>query len=297
MCRPLWRRGSVVLATGRSNKNDPNDASVGCCRRAAFSAGLHQVAPAGHGEVLRLLAKRNIDIGTPTDAAGVPDARPGRRARPGRIAKEINASDVERLLETLQPRHPCRAGSATTWPSNCLTIFAGSTTSSRAPTGGSATPVRASATSLNRTVRRRPRSSPGCSSDTPADIGRFASRTATSAYNGNAPGRVLFGRPGRASPLRAREPTAQPRHPHGRYLPAPPTPLRLAGPTSETAGQRGQDQQGKPSEPSSARSATPCTAAWLPTLAAPACSGPGRTDGSDSVASAAGPTSLTPALR
>ena len=51
-----------VLATGRSNKNDPNDA-LSVAVAALRSPGLRQVVAAGHSEVLRLLAKRNIDIG------------------------------------------------------------------------------------------------------------------------------------------------------------------------------------------------------------------------------------------
>ena len=51
-----------VLATGRSNKNDPNDA-----RSVAIAAlrapGLRSVKRADHAEVLRLLAKRNTDLG------------------------------------------------------------------------------------------------------------------------------------------------------------------------------------------------------------------------------------------
>ncbi len=51
-----------VLGTGRSNKNDPNDArSVAVA--ALRSLGLRSVVPADHGEVLRLLAKRNHEIG------------------------------------------------------------------------------------------------------------------------------------------------------------------------------------------------------------------------------------------
>jgi transposase len=52
-----------VLATGRSNKNDPNDAhSIAV---AAFrSSNLRSVEVADHAQVLRLLAKRNVDLGS-----------------------------------------------------------------------------------------------------------------------------------------------------------------------------------------------------------------------------------------
>ena len=51
-----------VLATGRSNKNDPNDAhSIAIA--ALLAPTLRQVEPADHAEVLRLLSKRNWDLG------------------------------------------------------------------------------------------------------------------------------------------------------------------------------------------------------------------------------------------
>src|ERR1017187_3021083 len=51
-----------VLGTGRSNKNDPNDA-LSVAIAALRSPGLRSVEPADHREVLRLLAKRNQEIG------------------------------------------------------------------------------------------------------------------------------------------------------------------------------------------------------------------------------------------
>jgi transposase len=51
-----------LLSTGRSNNNDPNDAhSVAVA--ALRSRTLRRVEAVGHSEVLRLLAKRNTDIG------------------------------------------------------------------------------------------------------------------------------------------------------------------------------------------------------------------------------------------
>jgi transposase len=94
-----------VLGSTRSNKTDPNDA-----RSVALTALRHgelrEVVPVGHSEVLRLLAKRNIDIG---------DRRTQIVCRlhallvelaPGGIAKEINASDVDGFLARLSPATP-----------------------------------------------------------------------------------------------------------------------------------------------------------------------------------------------
>ena len=50
------------LATGRSNKNDPNDAhSIAIA--ALRTPALRQVEPADHAEILQLLSKRNWDLG------------------------------------------------------------------------------------------------------------------------------------------------------------------------------------------------------------------------------------------
>ena len=54
---------NCVLGSGRSSKTDPNDA-LSVAVTALSTAGLHQVRPVGHSEVLRVLAKRNTDIGT-----------------------------------------------------------------------------------------------------------------------------------------------------------------------------------------------------------------------------------------
>ena len=94
-----------VLASSHSNKNDANDA-----RSVAVTAlrqgDLREVRPVGHSEVLRLLAKRNTDIGDHrTRLVGRIHALLVELA-PGGIAKEINASDVDGFLAQLDPTSP-----------------------------------------------------------------------------------------------------------------------------------------------------------------------------------------------
>lgn len=94
-----------VLSSGRSNKNDANDA-----RAVALTAlrhrDLREVRPVGHSEVLRLLAKRNRDIGDHrTRLVGRMHSLLVEMA-PGGIAKEINGSDVDTFLEQLSPASP-----------------------------------------------------------------------------------------------------------------------------------------------------------------------------------------------
>lgn len=94
-----------VLSAGRSNKNDPNDA-LSVAIAALRSRGLRRVEAAGHSEVLRLLAKRNTDIGNHRTRLVCRLHALLAELAGGGIAKEIYASDVERYLETLTPATP-----------------------------------------------------------------------------------------------------------------------------------------------------------------------------------------------
>jgi transposase len=97
-----------VLGTGRSNKNDPNDA-LSVAIAALRSHDLRQVEPVGHSEVLRLLAKRNIDIGNQRTRLVCRMHALLAELAAGGIAKELNASDVDRFLEALTPATPVEA--------------------------------------------------------------------------------------------------------------------------------------------------------------------------------------------
>jgi transposase len=94
-----------VLSSTRSNKTDPNDA-----RSVALTAlrhvDLRQVEPVGHSEVLRLLAKRNTDIGDRRTQVVCRMHALLVELAPGGIAKEINASDVDGFLARLSPVTP-----------------------------------------------------------------------------------------------------------------------------------------------------------------------------------------------
>jgi transposase len=94
-----------VLATGRSNKNDPNDAhSIAV---AAFRApGLRNVEVADHSQVLGLLAKRNVDLGSHRTRVVCRLHALLAELAPGGIAKEMYVSDAERLLANITPESP-----------------------------------------------------------------------------------------------------------------------------------------------------------------------------------------------
>jgi len=97
-----------VLGTGKSDKNDPNDArSVAIA--ALRSPGLRSVQPADHAAVLRLLAKRNQDIGDLRTKLVCRLHAQIASLSAGGIAKELNASDAEGLLGAFEPRSPAEA--------------------------------------------------------------------------------------------------------------------------------------------------------------------------------------------
>ena len=94
-----------VLSTGRSNKNDPNDAhSIAV---AAFRApSLRSVEPADHSQVLRILAKRNVDLGSHRTRVVCRLHALLAELAPGGIAKELYVSDAERFLANITPETP-----------------------------------------------------------------------------------------------------------------------------------------------------------------------------------------------
>jgi len=94
-----------VLGTGRSNKNDPNDA-LSVAIAALRSPGLRSVRPADHGELLRLLAKRNHEIGRLRNIVVSRLHAALLNLSPGGIAKELYASDAMALLGAYEPVTP-----------------------------------------------------------------------------------------------------------------------------------------------------------------------------------------------
>ena len=93
------------MGSGRSTKNDPNDA-LSVAVTALRTRDLRQVQPVGHSEVLRLLAKRNTDIGDQRTRLVCRMHALLLELAAGGIAKEINASDVDRFLAAVVPATP-----------------------------------------------------------------------------------------------------------------------------------------------------------------------------------------------
>jgi transposase len=94
-----------VLGTGRSDKNDPNDA-LSVAIAALRSQGLRRVETADHSEIMRLLSKRNHDLGRMRARLICRLHHALADLSPGGIAKELYASDADRLLESFEPATP-----------------------------------------------------------------------------------------------------------------------------------------------------------------------------------------------
>ena len=94
-----------LLGTGRTDKNDPNDA-LSVAVTALRTRDLRPVQAVGHSEVLRLLAKRNSDIGDHRTLLVCRMHALLLELAAGGISKEINASDVDQFLAEVTPTTP-----------------------------------------------------------------------------------------------------------------------------------------------------------------------------------------------
>jgi len=79
------------------------NAALSVAVAALRAASLRRIVAADHAQVLRLLAKRNIDIGSHRTRVVCRLHNLLMELSPGGIAKELNASDAARLLGRLQP--------------------------------------------------------------------------------------------------------------------------------------------------------------------------------------------------
>jgi transposase len=94
-----------VLGTGWSNKNDPNDA-LSVAVAALPAPRLSSVARADHAGLLRLLAKRNNELGRARNKTACRLHALLAELVPGGIPNEINAASAERMLAGVKPASP-----------------------------------------------------------------------------------------------------------------------------------------------------------------------------------------------
>ena len=213
-----WRARVRVLGTGRSDKNDPNDArsvAVAALRAPALTA----VRAEDHVTVLRVLAKRNLDLARWRNKVCCRLHALVAELVPGGIAKEIVVAQASQLLEGLQPDGAAAAERhrmALELVEDLVHIDIQGRESRRRITAA----VAASGTTLTDIFGVGPVIAAMLIGYT-GDPRRFATEHRYAAYNGTAP--IEFSSAGRKTPstLPAREPHAEPRDPHGRGHPDP----------------------------------------------------------------------------
>ena len=233
-----------LLAAGDTNKNDPNDArSVAVA--ALRSAGVREVREVradDHAAVLKLWSKRYRDLGR-TRTQVVSGCTPCcRNLVPGGISRPIYASHAARILQQITPPDAVAAARcelAAAFLDDLRRIDA----QIRETRKTLATAVQATGTCLTRLFGVGPVIAAAVIGDV-RDVSRFGSRDHFAAYNGTAPIEVSCG-PRKSYRLPpAREPAAQPRHPHGRGHPDPPPAQRRPRLLRQETGRRQDTQRG-----------------------------------------------------
>jgi transposase len=179
-----------LLASGRSNKNDPNDA-YSIAVAALRAPALPVVAPADHAAVLRLLAKRNKQLGSQRTRTACRLHALLVELVPGGISKEITASRAARLLESITPTNSVEA-TRYELALEHLDDLRRLDEQTRALHQRMADAVKASQTTVSELFGFGPVNSAIAIGYT-RDVRRFASRDRFAAYNGTAPIEVSSG--------------------------------------------------------------------------------------------------------
>jgi transposase len=179
-----------LLATGDSNKNDPNDAySVAVA--ALRSRTRRQVRAEDHEAVLRVWSRRHRDLGRAKNQAACRLHAVLCELVPGGVPDEITAAQAARILERVTPSGV--AGQARTGlAADLLADMRRLDEQRRESKKKLAAAVRASGTSLTDLFGVGPFVAATVIGDV-ADVSRFASRDRFAAYNGTAPVEVSSG--------------------------------------------------------------------------------------------------------
>ena len=209
-----------LLATGDTNKNDPNDArSVAVA--ALRSANVPEVRGEDHAKVMKVWAKRHRDLSRHRARIACRLHAVLCELSPGGFGGEISAAQATRLLDELEPagavaaaRHAVAVelvADLVRLDDQLATPRSGSPPRSKRPRRPSPT--------CSASARSSPRSSSATSATSPASPAVTTSLPTTAPPRSRSP--PVHG--ARCSDCTARQQAPQPRHPHGRRHPDPPS--------------------------------------------------------------------------
>ena len=232
-----------LLATGASNKNDPNDA-LSVAVAALRSKTRRQVSADDHAAVLRVWSRRHRDLGRAKNQVACRLHAVLCELVPGGVPEEITAAQATRILQSAKPSGT--AGQARgELAAELLEDMRRLDAQIRESKKKLAIAVKASGTTVYRDLRRRPGHR--------RDRHRRRRRRGPVRQPGplrrlqrHRPDRGVLRQPQDLPAVAAREPARQPRHPHGRDHPDPPLPQRRPR-LLRQEDSRGQDlQRGAP---------------------------------------------------
>jgi transposase len=179
-----------LLATGASNKNDPDDA-LPVAVAALRSKTRRLVTADDHGAVLRVWSRRHRDLGRARNQAACRLRAVLCELVPGGVPEEITAAQATRILRSAQPSGA--AGQARLdLAAELLDDMRGLDARIREPTKKLAVAVKASGTTLTDLFGVGPFIAATVIGDA-ADVTRFASRDHFASCNGTAPIEVSSG--------------------------------------------------------------------------------------------------------
>jgi transposase len=180
-----------LLASGDTNKNDPNDArSVAIA--ALRSAACREVSPDDRAAVLKLWSKRHRDLGRSRNQVACRLHAVLCELVPGGVRKEITAAHAARLLEAAEPRGAAQMARwelARDFLEDLRRLDAQMSQTKKKL----AAAVKASGTTLTEVFGVGPVIAAIVLGEA-EDVSRFADRDHFAAYNGTAPVEVSSGR-------------------------------------------------------------------------------------------------------
>ena len=261
-----------LLAAGDVNKNDPNDArSVAVA--ALSSPGVREVRPDDHAAVLKIWSKRYRDLGRSRTQVVCRLHAVLCELVPGGVCKAITAGQAAQVLGSITPPDAVAAARCELAVA-FIDALRGIDARIRETRTKLTAAVQAAGTSLTGLFGVRPGHRCRCHRRRPRCVPLRRPGPLRRLQRDRADRGVL--RPAQGLPAeQAREPAAQPRHPHGGGHPGPPPAQRGPRVLRQEAG-RGQDPEGGPAR---AETADQQRHLRLPAGRRPACCGPCRGPG------------------